>query len=201
MSELLEKLRSEFQDEEYRHAYADECLNTMIATQIKVLREQRKMTQGQLAVATGMKQPRIPLLEDATYSNWTINTLKRFARAFDVALSVKFETFSQFINDFGNLSRTSLQRPTFADDVRFQDRQVASRRFDRRRRFQVRRRFRNWNVPPPSKIAQAQVSGMWLGPKPPKSVQAGEGMQRRQDANQITVDLQAAAAAAGGRRA
>ena len=41
MSELVEKLRDEFRDKEYRHAYADECLNTMIATQIKVLREQR----------------------------------------------------------------------------------------------------------------------------------------------------------------
>src|SRR5260370_7569548 len=128
MSELVDKLRAEFKDQEYRHAYADECLNTMIATQIKVLREQREMTQGQLAEATGMKQPRIPLLEDANYSNWTINTLKRFARAFDVTLSVKFETFSQLIRDFENLSRESLQRVAFADDSQFQYRTDTSRR-------------------------------------------------------------------------
>jgi|HubBroStandDraft_1064217.scaffolds.fasta_scaffold54381_3 transcriptional regulator with XRE-family HTH domain len=140
MSELVDKLRPEFQDEEYRHAYADECLSVMIATQIKVLREQREMTQGDLAEATGMKQPRIPLLEDSNYSNWTINTLKRFAKAFDVTLSVKFETFSRFIADFENLSRESLQRAKFADDTAFQRRRESPRyRLRRRRTFQTER--------------------------------------------------------------
>ena len=37
MSELRANLRSEFHDEEYRHTYADESLNTHVATQIKVL--------------------------------------------------------------------------------------------------------------------------------------------------------------------
>jgi transcriptional regulator with XRE-family HTH domain len=120
MSELIERLRPEFQDEEYRHSYAEECLNTMIATQIKVLREQREMTQETLAEKTGMRQPRIPLLEDANYSNWTINTLKRFAKAFDVALSVRFDSFSNVILDFESMSRESLQRPSFANDPAFQ---------------------------------------------------------------------------------
>jgi predicted XRE-type DNA-binding protein len=71
MSELIDKLRPEFQDKEYRDAYAEDCLNTMIATQIKVLREQRKMTQGQVAEATGMKQPRVAVLEDSSYENWS----------------------------------------------------------------------------------------------------------------------------------
>lgn len=184
MSELLDKLRPEFQDEEYRRAYADECVNTMIATQIKVLREQRKMTQGQLAVATGMKQPRIPLLEDATYSNWTINTLKRFAKAFDVALSVKFETFSKLIEDFENLSRASLQRPAFANDANFHQRQAAHRlhRTQRHNRIPSRRRGRNWNVARPSTLAQVQRSNMGLERKPPKSIEAAEGNQQKQNA-------------------
>jgi predicted XRE-type DNA-binding protein len=192
MSELVDKLRAEFQDEEYRHAYADECLDTMIATQIKVLREQRSMTQGQLAVATGMKQPRIPVLEDASYSNWTINTLKRFAKAFDVALSVKFETFSQVIKDFEQLSRESLQRPTFANDTQFQHR--ISRRFERRKHFPRRRRFRNWSV---SQNAQTQISDMGVARRPPKSVEAGEGANVPQAAGQHTADLYLVAAVGG----
>jgi transcriptional regulator with XRE-family HTH domain len=135
MSELVDKLRHEFQDEEYRHSYAEECLNTMIATQIKVLREQRGMTQEGLAETAGMRQPRIPLLEDSSYSNWTVNTLKRFARAFDVALSVKFETFSDVVLDFEGLSRESLQRPNFANDPVFQRRASVFRRLRRRRRL------------------------------------------------------------------
>jgi transcriptional regulator with XRE-family HTH domain len=134
MSELIEKLSAEFQDEEYRHSYAEECLNTMIATQIKILREQREMTQETLAEKTGMKQPRIPLLEDSNYSNWTINTLKRFAKAFDVALSVKFDSFSDVILDFESMSRESLQRPSFANDSAFhQSRANAFHRLRRRR--------------------------------------------------------------------
>ena len=139
MSELLDKLQPEFQDEEYRHAYADECLNTMIATQIKVLREQRGMTQKQLADATGMGQPRIPLLEDASYENWTIRTLKRFAKAFDTALSVKFETFSKLIEDYETLSRESLQRPSFANDQHFHRQRIRSRHRTARSRYRIRR--------------------------------------------------------------
>jgi transcriptional regulator with XRE-family HTH domain len=155
MSELVDKLRPEFQDKEYRDAYADECLNTMIATQIKVLREQRKMTQGELAEASGMKQPRIPLLEDSSYSNWTVNTLKRFAKAFDVAVSVKFETFSKLIEDFENLSRESLERPTFDADLRFQSRRhQTSRRFRRGGRSDGQRRISHTSGSPSSSTAQ-----------------------------------------------
>jgi transcriptional regulator with XRE-family HTH domain len=120
MSELIETLRPEFNDKEYRDAYAEECLNVMIASQIKALREQREMTQKQLADATGMGQPRIPVLEDASYENWSVNTLKRLARAFDVALSVKFDTYSRFVQDFESMNRESLRKSTFAQDVQFQ---------------------------------------------------------------------------------
>ena len=190
MSELVDKLRAEFQDKEYRDAYADECLDTMIATQIKVLREQRGMTQGQLAVATGMKQPRIPVLEDATYSNWSINTLKRFAKAFDVALSVKFETFSKLIEDFENLSRESLQRPAFENDTHFQTQRTTSRRFHRPKYLPSRRRSRNWAM---SRIRQTQVSNMGSRRKPPKSAGGMQGALSSQAANELGIQLVAAA--------
>jgi transcriptional regulator with XRE-family HTH domain len=207
MSELVEKLQPEFQDEEYRRAYADDCLDTMIATQIRVLREQRGMTQGQLALATGMKQPRIPLLEDATYSNWSINTLKRFAKAFDVALSVKFETFSQLIHDFENLSRASLQRPAFADDTRFQNRRRITRRIGRRSRENRKRRFlrlaqsafgrgslsraNRYTLQKFNHIHQSP-SNLVLARKLPRSAHhAGEGSkQQQQGAGGITKGLQ-----------
>lgn len=134
MSDLIERLRADFQDEEYRHAYAEECLHTMIATQIKVLREQRDMTQGKLAEKTGMKQPRLSVMEDANYSNWSLNTLKRLARAFDVALTVRFDAFSDVILDFESLNRETLERPSFASDPLFRSNRVlTSRKFRFRR--------------------------------------------------------------------
>ena len=126
MSELVDKLRPEFQDEEYRHAYADECLNTMIATQIRVLREQQDLTQKSLADKAGMMQPRLSVLEDANYSNWSINTLKRLARAFDLTLKVSFESFTSMILDFESLGRETLQRTSFKDDPVFKSLRVTT---------------------------------------------------------------------------
>jgi transcriptional regulator with XRE-family HTH domain len=135
MSELVEKLRSEFQDEEYRNSYAEECVNTMIATQIKILREERNMTQSSLAQKAEMAQPRLSVMESADYSNWSVNTLKRLARAFDLALSVKFEAFSEVIMDFEEMSKESLSRPSFKDDPMFRSAKVKTHRAFRRRRY------------------------------------------------------------------
>ncbi len=119
MSELRDNLREEFHNKEYRHAYADESLNMYIATQIKALREQRTLTQKQLADLTGMAQPRIAVLEDVNYSSWSINTLRRLAEAFDLRLSVRFETFSSLIPEVETLNTESLKRDSFDDDAWF----------------------------------------------------------------------------------
>lgn len=168
MSELLDKLRSEFQDKDYRHAYTEECLSAMIAAQIKALREQREMTQKQLAEAAGMGQPRIPLLEDASYENWTVNTLKRFARAFDVALSVKFETFSHFMRDFENMSREGLERSSFPNDIQFHSSTARHHRPQWVRRSRRRRTARNWSDK--SRLSQPQATNTGLIRKPPTPV-------------------------------
>jgi transcriptional regulator with XRE-family HTH domain len=124
MSELRGNLREEFHDKQYRHAYADDSLNTYIATQIKVLREQQRLTQKELADLTGMAQPRIAVLEDINYSSWSINTLRRIAEAFDLRLSVKFETFSSLIPEIETFSRESLERAPFDKDTWFHRKDV-----------------------------------------------------------------------------
>lgn len=117
MYESRKELREEFKDKEYRHAYADEFLNSAIATQIKVLREQRKLTQEELAELAKMKQARISILEDVNYSSWSISTLRRLAKAFDLCLSVKFQSFQELLVDLEKFSRESLQRPSFEEDL------------------------------------------------------------------------------------
>jgi transcriptional regulator with XRE-family HTH domain len=121
MSELSDNLREQFHDPEYRHIYADESLNSHIATQIKVLREQRGWTQTDLAKAARMAQPRITVIENIDYSSWSINTLRRLARAFDLRLSVSFETFSSLMLELGTFSRPALERTSFDEDSFFQD--------------------------------------------------------------------------------
>jgi DNA-binding XRE family transcriptional regulator len=73
MSDLTNNFISEFQDKETRHIYADDFLNTWIATQLKVLREDKGWTQAQVAEETGMKQERISVLEDVNYESWRVS--------------------------------------------------------------------------------------------------------------------------------
>jgi len=121
MIELADKLRHEFQDKEYRQAYADEFLNASIATQIKVLREQHPWTQEELAEKAGMKQSRISILENVNYSAWSLTTLKRLAEAFDVTLKVSFESYSARLLDIQRFGRESLERFSFDEDPVFQN--------------------------------------------------------------------------------
>ena len=121
MSGLRNRLRKEFQDKEYAHAYVDAFLNASIATQIKILREQRKWTQKKLASIAGMKQSRISLLENINYDRWGISTLKKLAEAFDVTLNVSFESFSTRIRDIDNFNRESLERLSRENDLSFEE--------------------------------------------------------------------------------
>lgn len=123
MSELTDTLREEFKDKETRHIYCDEFLNSSIATQIKVLREQRGLTQRELAERADMRQERISVLEDVNYSAWTINVLRRLAEAFDLTLTVKFESFGEKLFAIEDMSRETLEKPSFDEDPVFQETQ------------------------------------------------------------------------------
>jgi len=118
MKEYAERLIGQFRDEEIAHAYVDDFLNISIATQIKVLREQRGQTQAKLADLAGMKQSRISVMEDINYPSWSISTLKKLARAFDVSLKVSFESFDTLIADTGNFSEEFLKRDTRTDALK-----------------------------------------------------------------------------------
>jgi len=119
----LDDVRKQFidnrDDKSYRHAYADESLNISIATQIKVLREQRTLRQKDLAALAAMKQSMISRYENVNYSSWSINTLKKLAEAFDVVLDVRFKSFGDLVTLTQGFSRESLQVPSFDKDPYF----------------------------------------------------------------------------------
>ena len=115
MKEHAQNLIERFKDAEPAHAHVDDFLNMSIATQIKVLRKQRGLTQKQLGQLAGMQQDAICRLENIRYSGWSVLTLKRLAKAFDVALKVSFESFDTLIHDAGSFSKESLQRDTRLD--------------------------------------------------------------------------------------
>ncbi len=117
-TELRSRLVEEFQDEDTRYTYAESFLNTRVAAQIKVLREQRGLTQEALARMIGTRQAGVSRLENVNYSAWKTNTLRRLARALGVRLSISFETFSGLLAEVENFERASLQKPAFEQEVR-----------------------------------------------------------------------------------
>jgi len=124
MREYQAALREELRDEDYRYAYAEDFLNTFVAAQIKVLREQRELTQQDLADLIGTKQAGISRLENVNYSSWKTETLRRIARALGVRLRITFETFGTLLDDAARFSRQNLERPDFVEDSAFQEQVV-----------------------------------------------------------------------------
>ena len=127
-SSLKEDLICTAEDKAYRHAYAEESLNFTIATQIKVLREQREPpTQELLAKEAGMRQSMISRYENVNYSSWSINTLRKLANAFDVYLDVRFRSFRDLVESTDRFSRDALQVPAFTEDPYFKEQQSLAR--------------------------------------------------------------------------
>lgn len=110
MAAISELLREDFKDAELAEVYGESFLDTYVATQIRVLREQSQMTQAELAALLGTSQTVISRVENINYSAWNIGTLKKLARAFKVRLHVSFETYGALIDDVQRFSRKSLER-------------------------------------------------------------------------------------------
>jgi transcriptional regulator with XRE-family HTH domain len=114
-------LKKSFKDKEYRQGYVDDFLNAYVATQIKVLREQRGWSQKELAERCGMMQPRISVMEDVNYKSWSITTLRKIAEAFDLTLCISFESFEKCMEDIEKFGREYLEKDSFDDDPYFKE--------------------------------------------------------------------------------
>lgn len=100
-----------------RHLYLDSSIRQLIAMQLRSMREARGWSQLEVGEkAGGMKQSAIARLEDPRYSSITLSTLKRLAKAFDVALIVRFAPFSEFISWTAQLNESRLSPPSFSKE-------------------------------------------------------------------------------------
>ena len=119
MSELINELRQNFSDEEFRNAYAESFMNSYVAAQIKVLREDYPLTQDQLGEKIGTSQPGIARFENVNYASWKVETLRKLARAFNVWLKISFEEFGTLPSHIDNFSKKALIRAPFERDPVF----------------------------------------------------------------------------------
>ena len=104
-------------DKPYRDTFVAAHLSTNIAAQIQTIREERGWTKKQLAQEAGMSPSRITVMEDPSYENFTLSTLKRLASAFDVALIARFTPFSDLVDWVAELSPGKLQAIEFEKDA------------------------------------------------------------------------------------
>jgi transcriptional regulator with XRE-family HTH domain len=116
MNVIGDELRRELRDPEYSEGYAESFLNAYIATQTKVIREQRELTQAGLALRMGTTQTAISRIENVNYSAWNIKTLKKLARALNVRLKVSFETYGTLPDEVLSFGRENLERASREKD-------------------------------------------------------------------------------------
>lgn len=117
MNESRNNVIEEFKDKDYRESYAEDYLNSFIAIQFRVIREQRKITQEELAQAIHTKQTAISRLENINNRSRNLNFLQKAAFALGCRLRVSLETFGSLINEEApQFSREMLQRPSFEDE-------------------------------------------------------------------------------------
>ena len=111
------RLLEELQNKKFRDAYAAEHVKTSLPIQIYTLREQRGLSQSELAERAKTTQTVISRLEDPDYGKFTISSLLKIASAFDVALLVKFVPFTRLLHEFEDASPAALAAPEFAEEL------------------------------------------------------------------------------------
>ena len=108
------------QNKVYRDAYAAEFITAGVPFQIRANRQARGWTQKELGRRAEMKQGYICRLENPDSGMPNLETLKRLASAFDVALVVRFIPFSELVDWTTGLDFGSLEVEPFESDRGFQ---------------------------------------------------------------------------------
>lgn len=69
-------------NERFQRSFSEEMSRLQLAHEIRMLRQKRKMTQGEVAVKADMPQSVIARMESGTHS-FSITTLHKVAKVFD----------------------------------------------------------------------------------------------------------------------
>lgn len=93
----MEKSFRRLSNRKARQAYVQAELVNGVAHQIRILRQQRKWTQMHLAKRLKTSQTVVSRLEDPSYGKFSVKTLLEVGNAFDVALHVRYMSFSDLM--------------------------------------------------------------------------------------------------------
>jgi transcriptional regulator with XRE-family HTH domain len=113
ISKLIEKLKS---SKKRRELFVEGQIKTGIHFQVRALRDKMGWTQSQLGAQLGMTQTNVSRLESPGYGRLNITTLQRIASVFDVALIVRFVSFSELAKWVQNLSPDVMAPQSFDEE-------------------------------------------------------------------------------------
>lgn len=117
LSDTKARKIARLKDKAYRDAFVASQISVGLPFQIRSLREERNMKQSDLAEKTGMLQPRISAMESPGGAKFTLETLRRVASAFDVALVVRFAPFSELLGWSEGFDPDEFSVPSFSNDI------------------------------------------------------------------------------------
>ncbi len=110
------RISAKFSDKEFRDCYVDSHITNGLSFQIRGMRKSRKLSQQELAVRLGTKQEAISRLENPDYGKFSLDTLKKIGSEFDVALSVRFISFSELAAQTTSMTKEMISVPAYKDD-------------------------------------------------------------------------------------
>lgn len=115
----LTTLLTELQDRSYREAYVEGHAKDTIAFQLRQMRLAENLEQKDVAARLGNPklQPMISRYENPDYGKYSVTTLLELAKAFDVALVVRFVKFSELLRWDLHKNSSTLQPASFAQDT------------------------------------------------------------------------------------
>ena len=113
----MQRLNQRLSDPDARSRFKTNQIRELIASQIRLLREQHSWTQTELGDrAGGVPQPRISRLEDPDNAGITLRTLVKLSDAFDVGLIVRFAPFSELVDWTIGLTPERLAPPSYDEE-------------------------------------------------------------------------------------
>ncbi len=123
---ISKRLIDDLHDKAFRDAYVESHVRSGLAFQIRALREARNLSQHELGtLAGGKSQSAIARLENPDYGKFSLTTLLELASAFDIALLIRFVSFSNLLEAISDLSPDALAVASYGHDALCQSAEAA----------------------------------------------------------------------------
>lgn len=116
LSKSMEKSFRRLKNREARKAFVEAELVNGLAHQIRILRQQRGWTQQELASKLKTTQTAISRLEDPSYGRFSVKSLLALGDAFDVALHVRFQSFSKFLFETWDTTEENFHAESYEEE-------------------------------------------------------------------------------------